>query len=262
MSVGLLVSALDALAHAELLSKQPDPVYPFVAGPDLGTPGIDDADRSITLAFPERFDGLPDERCRRVGVQLILLVPGMFDELVHGPARALGQFIARLEDNVHLDVGSEDEELQCRVARLRETGVLDSCGTEVWFEHGPEVGVEQERRISLEHSAVQKEQCHLVLARSHGKLVLLAVSHDDDLGHRHIGFGGDEGEVTESDRAVSELAVEGRDDRESFVHEEPRGAGCWRGTEDCRRVQQMALLWRDFLRKSRQREFAILVVVE
>lgn len=180
----------------------------------------------------------------------------MLDELVHGPARALGQFIAWLEDQVHFEVGFEDQKLQRRVARLSEAGVLDGCSAEERLEHGLEVGVEDERRTLLQHGAVQEEECHLVLARLDGKLVLLSVlGHHDDLDHQltDLGFGVDEEEVAEGGRAVFELAVELRNDGEGVIHEEPRGASCG-GTEDCCGAQQIALLSRDFLRKSRQKD--------
>lgn len=246
---------LDALAHAELVVQIPDTVLPCEAGPDFGIPVREGTDASIAHGVSEGHDGLPDEWHGRIRVQVPVLAKAMLDELVHGPARALGQFIARLEDQVHFEVGFEDQKLQRRVARLSEAGVLDGCSAEERLEHGLEVGVEDERRALLQHGAVQEEECHLVLTRLDGKLVLLSVlGHHDDLDHQltDLGFGVDEEEVAEGGGAVFELAVEGRNDGEDVIHEEPRGAGCG-GTEDCCGVQQMALLSRDFLRKSRQK---------
>lgn len=246
---------LDALAHAELVVQIPDTVLPCETRPGFAVLVGEGADCPIAHGVPECHDGLTDEWHGRIRVQVPVLAKAVFDELVHGPARALGQFIAWLEDQIHFEVSFEDQKLQRRVARLSEAGVLDGCSAEERLEHGLEVGVEDERRTLLQHGAVQEEECHLVLARLDGKLVLLSVlGHHDDLDHQLIdlGFGVDEEEVAEGGRAVFELAVELRNDGESVVHEEPRGAGCG-GTEDCCGVQQMVLLWRDFLRKSRQK---------
>lgn len=210
--------ALAAFSAAGLPDLEPDAelvdrVLPVDAGPLIRTK-TGNLDSTALGASDEFLQCLTDKRRRCTLVEALPVVStmGVLNQLAQGPTRALGQIVATLQRDGHLDVRARDEEAQCSMRRLRHLRVVDHRFAEVGFQHVPEVGVEVEHDALFQDSAVEQKKHYLVLAPLDVDLVLLPVDGDDELEYGDLALVVEEEEVAERRGTARDIADEARRD--------------------------------------------------
>lgn len=187
---------------------------PGKAEPQVGIVGGMDVHLAFRYGFSEVHQGMPDERHRRLGREIIPAFPGEGDELVSGSPLAVRECIARpeLEDDPG---GLPLEEVKEGVCVRSSLGISDQAIAVVEGEMVPQPVLPLVVRAVGEHGTVEEEEGRSVGLAINGKRRALFAEVDGDLLDRDSRQVPDEEEVEEFLDTAVEDTGEIRNDHET-----------------------------------------------